>query len=115
MGRGQAHTGKSDADPPRKGSPPSENTICSNTPFFLTPVGLSTFAMFGRALHRQPGVGCPQPQEQLLRPVGCGTCTHMELITVSYSRIENKKAQREVMGCGTSTLSEKLYTEAADP
>ena len=25
---------------------------------------------FGRALHRQPGVGSPQPQEKVLRPAG---------------------------------------------
>ena len=26
--------------------------------------------MFGRALHRQPRVGSPQPQEKVLRPAG---------------------------------------------
>ena len=48
----------------------SESTKSSKIPFCQTPVGLSTWSMFERALHRQPGVGSSQPQEQVLRLAG---------------------------------------------
>ena len=48
----------------------SESAISSKIPLCQTPVGLSTSSMFGGALHRQPRVGSPQPQEQVLRPAG---------------------------------------------
>ena len=46
----------------------SENATSSEIPYCQTPVGLSTCSMFGRALHRQPRVGSPQPQEKVPRP-----------------------------------------------
>ena len=48
----------------------SENTISSKVSFCQTLLGLGTLSMFGRALHRQPGVGSPQPQEEVPRPAG---------------------------------------------
>ena len=37
----------------------SENTMSSRVPSCRTPAGLSTFSMFGSALHRRPRVGSP--------------------------------------------------------
>ena len=48
----------------------SENVISFKIPSCQTPVGLGTCSMSGRALHRQPRVGSPQPQEEVLRPAG---------------------------------------------
>ena len=48
----------------------SENAVSFKIPSCQTPVGLGTFSMSGRALHRQPGVGSLQPQEKVPRPAG---------------------------------------------
>ena len=57
----------------------SGNTISSKIPFCQRPVGLSNFSMFGRASHRQPGVGSPQPQE-VPRPAWDAALIQMELV-----------------------------------
>ena len=58
------------------------SAISYKIPFCQTPVGLSTCSMFGRALHRQPRVGSPQPQEKVQRPAGVRHI-QMEVITTS--------------------------------
>ena len=47
-----------------------QRTFSSKIPFCQTPVGLSTSSMSGRALHRRPRVGSPQPHKKVPRPAG---------------------------------------------
>ena len=44
----------------------SESARSSEIPVCQTPLGLSTCSVFGRALHRQPRLGSPQPQGKVL-------------------------------------------------
>ena len=61
----------------------SENTISSRMPSCQTPVGLSSCSVLGRALHRQPRVGSPQSQKQILRATGLRHFIHTEVIIAS--------------------------------
>ena len=64
----------------------SENTTSSKIHSCQTPLGLGNLSMFGRALHRQPGVGSPQPTRESA-VTGCGAAPiRMELIAASYQR-----------------------------
>ena len=74
------------SDAARKASFHSESTAGSKIPFCRTPVGFSTFSMFGRDLHKQPRVGSP-PAPRTNSETGWGAAlTQMELIIASYSR-----------------------------